>query len=177
MMSRLVVAKTLSPSAPREGKPDELRFWTLCAHSDPISWTTASLIAPLPADRSAPWPVWISFATPCTGIFLPVYLDGVLPPALARGGERADPESLWWTFKRLQDAAAADWARNTPVLRAAWAEFEEKVEAERRSAEATARNAAADGDRDAAALVVSDFMAATVEDAMKRAEMLRARLA
>ena len=159
-----------------EGKPDEERFWTLCAHSDPIAWTTASLIAPLPADRSSPWPVWISFATPCTGVFLPVYLDGVLPPALARGCEQADPESLWWTFKRLQDAAAVDWSRNTPVLREAWAEFEEKVEADRRSTEATARNATDDGDRDAAALVVSDFMARTVEDAMKRAEMLRARL-
>jgi dipeptidase len=105
-----------------------------------------------------------------------VYLDGVLPPALARGREQADPESFWWIFKRLQDAAAVDWAHNTPGLREAWAEFEEKVEAERRSVEATARKAAADGDRDAAALVVSDFMARTVEDAMKRAEMLRARL-
>ncbi|MDH3214259.1 MAG: C69 family dipeptidase [Myxococcales bacterium] len=160
-----------------EGKLDEERFWTLCAHSDPVSWTTASLVAPLPADSSAPWPVWIAFATPCTGIFLPVYLDGVLPPALARGGEGPDPESAWWAFKRLQDAAAADWARHTPLLREAWAEFEDEVEAERKTAEASARAASVDGDRDAAALIVSDFMARTVEDAMKRAEMLRARLA
>jgi secernin len=160
-----------------EGKLDEERFWTLCAHSDPVSWTTASLVAPLPADSSAPWPVWVAFATPCTGTYLPVYLDGVLPPALARGGEEPDPESAWWTFKRLQDAAAADWARHTPLLREAWAEFEDEVEAERKAAEASARAASVDGDRDAAALIVSDIMARTVEDAMKRAEMLRARLA
>jgi secernin len=160
-----------------EGTPQEERFWTLCAHADPVSWTTASLIAPLPADRSAPWPVWVGFATPCTGVFLPVYLDGVLPPALARGGEAPDPESAWWAFKRLQDAASADWSRHTPVLREAWAEFEEEIETERRVAEASARRASEDGDRDAAARIVSDFMARTVEDAMKRAEMLRARLA
>ena len=30
-----------------------------------------SMIAPLPADRRGPWPVWISFGSPCLGAFLP----------------------------------------------------------------------------------------------------------
>ena len=65
--------------------PAEERYFTLCAHSDPVHWTAASLVAPLPEERSAPWPVWISFGTPCTGFFLPVYLDGVIPaPYMAR---------------------------------------------------------------------------------------------
>ena len=138
---------------------EEERYFTLCAHSEPLHWTTASLVAPLPADRSGPWPVWISFGTPCTGIFLPVYLDGTLPFALARGGEAPDESSAWWTFKRLQDAASVDPQRLTPVLREGWAELEDEIEAERESVERRARQSARMGDRDRAAELVSDFMA------------------
>jgi secernin len=159
-----------------DASTDEERYFTLCAHSDPISWTTASLIAPLPEDRTSPWPIWISFGTPCTGVFLPVYLEGVLPPALARGGEETDSDSLWWILKHLQDAASADWSRNTPLLRTAWAEFEEEVEAERLEVEAAGRIALASHGRDELARVLSDFMARVVEGAIKRAELLRTRL-
>jgi secernin len=157
--------------------PAEERFFTLCAHSDPVHWTAASLVAPLPEDRSAPWPVWISFGTPCTGIFLPVYLDGVIPAALARGGELPTPDSAWWVLKSLQDAASADPVRHTPVLREGWVDLEERIEAERVRAEAAARRSIAAGDRDHAAEIVSEFMASSVEEALKRAEALRARIA
>jgi len=160
-----------------EGGPNDERFFTLCAHSEPVHWTTTSLVAPLPNDRSGPWPVWVSFATPCTGIFLPVYLDGALPPALARESEEPDPQSAWWTFKLLQDAASRDWKRYTPLLREAWDDFSEKLEVERAGVEAAARSAAVAGDRDTAAVIVSDFMARTVEKTLTQAEQLRARIA
>ena len=155
---------------------EEERFFTLCAHSEPLHWTTASLVAPLPADRSGPWPVWISFGTPCTGIFLPVYLDGLLPHALARGSEAPDPESAWWSFKRLQDAASADPQRHTPVLRRGWEPLESEIEAERENVERRARQSARMGDRDRAAELVSDFMARSVEAALALANTLRARI-
>jgi dipeptidase len=156
--------------------PAEERYFTLCAHSDPVHWTTASMVAALPADRSAPWPVWISFGTPCTGIFLPVYLDGVIPASLARGGEEYEPDSAWWVLKSLQDAASADPVRHTPVLREGWADLEERIEAERLRMEAAARRAAA-GERDRAAALATEFMASTVEQVLKRAEELRGRIA
>jgi secernin len=157
--------------------PAEERFFTLCAHSEPVHWTAASLLAPLPVDRSAPWPVWVSFGTPCTGIFLPVYLDGVIPASLARGGEEPEPDSAWWVMKGLQDAASSDPVRHTPVLREGWADLEERIEAERLRAEVAARRAAAAGDRDRAAAIASEFMVATVEQALKRADELRAHIA
>jgi hypothetical protein len=80
-------------------------------------------------------------------------------------------------MKRLQDAAARDPQRHTPVLREGWAEVEERVEAERLRAEASARRAAFAGDRDGAAAIATEFMAASVEQALKRAEELRARIA
>ena len=157
--------------------PAEERFFTLCAHSQPVHETTASLLAPLPTERGAPWPVWVSFGTPCTGIFLPVYLDGVLPASLARGGEDPAEDSAWWVMKGLQDAAASDPVRHTPVLREGWLELEERLEAERLRVEAAASRAAAAGDRDGAAAIVTGFMAQSVEQALKRAEELRARIA
>ncbi|HXV37913.1 MAG TPA: C69 family dipeptidase [Myxococcota bacterium] len=149
---------------------------SLCAHREALEATTASLIAPLPAALRAPWPVWISFAAPCTGVFLPVYLSGAIPAELARGGEQPRDDSAWWAFKRLHDAASADYARALPRLRAGWAEFENELEQARRSAESMARGAIALGDRDRAAQDVTKFMDWAVESALQRAEVLLARL-
>jgi secernin len=156
--------------------PDEERFFTLCAHSEPVHTTTASLVAALPADRRAPWPVWVSFGTPCTGIFLPVYLHGTLPAELARGAAEAEPDSAWWIFERLQQAAAADPVRHTRALREGWAELEAGLEAERSRVEKEARAAALAGDEDAAAESVSRFMEECVAAALERARQLRAQI-
>jgi secernin len=142
-----------------------------------VHWTTASMIAVLPANPPGPWPVWISFGTPCTGIFLPVYLDGLIPACLARGGREPEPDSAWWSFKRLQDAVEGDPERLTGLLREGWADLEEKIEAERGEVETSARTAAIAGDPDRAAEIVSEFMARTCEAALRRAEALRARIA
>lgn len=156
---------------------DDERFFTLCAHNDVTGPTTASVVTRLPGDREAPWPVWIAFATPCTGVFLPVYLDGVIPAALARGGAEPSDDSAWWSFQRLQAAASADLPRNTPLLRAAWADLEREVEAERTPLERRAADLRRRGDADGAALLLSDFMARIWETALKTAERLRAQIA
>jgi dipeptidase len=155
---------------------EEERFFTLCAHSEPAFATTASLVAELPDDRRAPWPVWVGFGTPCAGIFLPVYLHGVLPDALARGGEKPGEDSAWWVFKRLHDAVSADPVRNTPAVREGWASLEERIETDRTTAETKALEATLAGDEDHAAEIVSAFMLRCVTDALARAEALRSAL-
>jgi dipeptidase len=160
---------------PGHSHEDE-RYFTLCAHSEPVSWTTASVIVPLPQDVSTPWPAWVSFGTPCTGIFLPVYLSGVIPAALARDGETEDAESAWWAFHRLKRAASADSPRHTPLLREGWADLEERIETERVQVENAARLEAAAGRHDRAAEIVSDFMERTVDVALQRAGDLLARI-
>ncbi len=154
----------------------EERFFTLCAHSEPVHSTAASVVAPLPDDRRAPWVVWISFCTPCSGIFLPVYLHGIVPDALARGGEKPEADSAWWTFKELQDAVAADPPRHTATARERWVELEAHIERERGRAEAESRAAALDGDADAAAERVSALMDACVAAALGHARSLCAKL-
>lgn len=151
-------------------------YFTLCMHSEPIGTTTASVVAPLAADRRAPWPVWISFATPCTSVFLPVYLDGVLPAELARGGPEPDTDSAWWAFKVLQDAAAADFPLHTPQLREAWKGLEARVAAERPRVEADAARARRAGDAAEASRLLTDFMGRIWRAAIAQARELASRL-
>ena len=152
--------------------PDDEAYYTLCMHSEPVGTTTASLVAELPLDRSAPWPVWVSFGTPCTGIFLPVYLDGVIPAAFASGGESPDPASAWWSFKALQDAAATDFPRHTPRIREAWKELEAQVARECVVVERGAAETREAGDPDGAADLLSAFMTRVGSEAMTRAREL-----
>jgi secernin len=155
---------------------EEEAFFTLCMHSEPVGTTTASLVAPLAPDRRAPWPVWISFATPCTGVFLPVYLDGVIPPELARGGAEPDADSAWWSFKVLQDAAAADFPLHTPVVREAWKGLESRAEAERAGVEARATRARRSGDDAEASRILTAFMGRIWREAIAQAREIASRL-
>ena len=149
------------------------RYYTLCMHSEPVGTTTASLVVELPDEAERVWPVWISFGTPCTGIFLPVYLEGAIPAELARGGEQAQEGSAWWILHKLSDAASSDFAKHTPQLRKAWAAFEERIEKERAEVEVEARAAAVAGHRDDAALVLTRFMQRSVDAALAQARDLR----
>jgi dipeptidase len=165
---------------PAAATPADERYFTLCAHSEPVHWTTATLVAPLPAAREAPWPVWVGFGTPCTGILLPVYLEGVLPAALARGPEGGAEGSAWCAFQALQRAASRDPLRATPRLRAGWAALEGEIEAERARVEAAAVAAArrcGGAAAHEACEIVSDFMERSVGRALARAAELRDELA
>jgi dipeptidase len=164
------------PAWPGGRNVEQEEFFTVCGHSAPIHETTASLIAPLPVQSARPWPVWISFATPCTGAFLPVYVDGVIPAALARGGAERGDDSVWWAFKDLQDAASADFPQHTPQLREKWAKFEAETELQRARVEAEAETANAANEPDRACQLLSEFMSSRVEQALELAANLRRRL-
>jgi secernin len=155
--------------------------YSVCMHADPVSTTTASLVVRLPervADQ--PWPVWISFATPCTGIFIPVYLQGVLPAALAASGtapggdsgsepgpigvgDRVEGDSMWEVMRALQERAARDFEHTLPILRRAWAEHEEAIELERTTVEAEVRLLMGEEEREESARRLSEFMQSTAD--------------
>ena len=107
---------------------------------------------------------------------LPVYLDGRIPPALARGNAEPDAASAWWAFKVLQDAAAVDFPRHTPWLRDAWKSFEARVESERATVETEAARASASGSHAIVAKLLTDFMARTWGDAITQARDLASQL-
>jgi secernin len=156
----------------QETDPQQEAHFSVCAHSDPVHRTTASLVAELPTDRNRPWPVWISFGTPCTSVFLPIYIDGLVPAALAAGGPEPGNESAWWCFHALDAAVAHDPATRTPQVRDAFASFEAKLEADRRDAETRAAEAP---NSDEASLILSEFMARAVREALDRTRALTER--
>jgi dipeptidase len=145
-------------------------------HGEPVGTTTASMIASLPADLDTPWPIWISFASPCTGIFLPIYIDGVIPASLARGSDRAarpEDDSAWHVFHRLFEVASRDFERSLPLLRAGWADLESRIEHEREAIEREASTLFAASERVEATGLLSDFMSRVAADALDRAHSLR----
>jgi dipeptidase len=156
-----------------DASPADERYFTLCAHSEPVHATTASLVTELPARASeAPWPVWIAFGTPCTALYLPVYLEGVLPAAFAVGGAESEADSVWWSFKRLQDVVSQDPRARFSRLREVWSKQEAAIEEARAAAEGAARAAMAADDCDAAADHLSRFMQSSVDRALEQARAL-----
>ena len=109
-------------------RPD---FLTLCMHSHPsgFTWgnTASSAVFVLPAD-DRPAHLWWAAATPCTSVYVPVFV-GSLPEALT-----AD-DTYWSTFQRLLDAAKGDdlgsaFADRQPRVRAAFDPLETAWQAE-----------------------------------------------
>ena len=98
-------------------------FVTICMHA--MTWdasqTTCSLLAHWEEDlgmvcRYAP-------SIPCCSAYIPVYMLGKLPDSMSRGGEKYDPESLWWQTERLAMAISIDEARFGAAARGALRRF------------------------------------------------------
>ncbi len=145
---------------------DPERF-SVCMHADPLSTTTASIAVRLPeVPEVRPWPVWISFATPCTGIFVPVYLDGVIPACFASaelGEGGLGVPSIWSSMRRLQEKAAQGFERTLPILRAGWQEVESTLDVDRLRVESEVAALYVEGDFDAGANLLSRFMQTTAD--------------
>ncbi|QRY48061.1 C69 family dipeptidase [Mycolicibacterium boenickei] len=108
-------------------RPD---FLTLCMHEHPsgFTWgnTAASLVVELHADPDRPVVLWWCPATPCTGIYVPYFVEsGRLPDNVQRPAPTAaswdprnhhaaayDPVSSWWRWQQLLDVAKDPTARD-----------------------------------------------------------------
>jgi len=152
--------------------------YSVCMHADPMSMTTASLVARLPEEIGRrPWPVWISFATPCTGIFVPVYLDGVIPASFASPGEPdsgfgSGVASVWCAMRELQERATTDFKRTLPVIRAGWSDVESEIEVERGRVEEDVAELCDAGEYEAGRAALSQFMASSAERMLETSHRL-----
>jgi secernin len=107
---------------------------TVCLHPSVVRQTTgstaASMVVELGPDGLPPV-AWISMATPCTGVFLPVPVGTRLPRELTTAGERPDPDSAWWAMRELQYVADRDPGLLAPIAQATWGPLEQRLLAER----------------------------------------------
>lgn len=153
------------PGAAREVRPFEHPdHFTLCMHTD-VSTTTASMVAPLVADASAPRATWVALGAPCVAPYVPCYPAlGVTPTRLALGEATADPESPWWRTQELLALVDRDPARWTPLVRERWEDFEARVDAEAASLQGQAADALRAGDRAGAVERLTRFVERVVDD-------------
>jgi hypothetical protein len=80
----------------------------ICRHEGTGGATAASLVAPLGGVPMA----WCAFGPPCTGVYLPVFLDGDLPSAFGRDRESAEAPLArrLWQLVRQVGGDAERWA-------------------------------------------------------------------
>jgi dipeptidase len=156
--------------------PDDERYFAVCMHADPVGTTTASMVARLAEDPDDLLRYWGSLGSPCVGVFLPLYVDGELPAALARGGAEPAPDAPWWRFKHLLALVEADVLRRGPHARAFWDEFEHMLEGEAAEVEHKVLRLRRAGQRDSAARLLTRFMDANVALALERLERLISEL-
>ncbi len=101
---------------------------TVCMHgADTMGATAASVVAHLtPGQRPTSWG---SMAPPCTGIFLPCWVDSGPASALATAGEEPSATSPWWRFRHLWEATASRQSPGAEVegIRRSWAPVEAEI--------------------------------------------------
>ena len=105
-------------------------------------------------------------------MFVPVYLDGTLPAALACEGDGG----AWACFSRLQSVAERDAHGTTRAVRDAYRPLEAAIESERIELEREARRATAARDVDRVDALLSPFMARTVDAVLERTDALARQL-
>jgi hypothetical protein len=67
---------------PTDFDPGTGAGFSVCSHLRGWQATTSSIVADLPADRSAPIRAWVAPASPCASVFVPVFPPDAVPTAL-----------------------------------------------------------------------------------------------
>lgn len=129
-------------------------FLSLCMHSHPsdFTWgnTAGSAVFVLPKSGEGLAHLWWTPVTPCTGVYVPVFVDaGRVPGIFSAAGtagvrecpaehapvDTYDEGSYWWRFRRLLDLVkggeqAWSFNENQPVVRRAFDALERQWAAE-----------------------------------------------
>lgn len=162
---------------------------TLCMHSHPagFTWgdTASSSVCVLPREGDGLPYLWWTPSTPCTGVYLPVFVDAAtVPENFTRAGATASrgrpeavaadtyaPDSYWWRFKRLLETVKGGelgWTfdRRRPVVRETFDALEERWAAQLPEVERHALDLRARGDDAAASAELARFTETCASEAL-----------
>jgi secernin len=153
---------------PEQRDPESADFFTLCLHAGAIATATASMVARLRPQWDGRPDLWVSLAAPCTGVFLPLYLEGDVPAAYARGGASPDRASPWWRFKALQDAVLARPRGELVRLQRSWGEWEQELASRSELLAEEVQTLQRRGDSEAVRRLTSRFMEDNLEETLRR---------
>jgi secernin len=172
-------------------------FLTLCMHSSPacFTWgnTASSAIFVLPQSEDHLATLWWSPVTPCTGLYVPVFMEGgELPAPLSKAGtagrtfmppseakqDQYEVGSYWWLFRDLLDRIKRDeqgsgFLGSQRIARETFDELERSWEAQVAKAEAAAVALRKQGQAEKAAKSLAALTAACVKEAVAAVEQVK----
>jgi secernin len=176
-------------------------FLSICMHVSPAAFTwgntASSAVFILPASKDRLPVFWWTPCPPCTGLYLPFFVDGSkLPEILSTAGKAgksvtAPPEAIqdefssnswWWQFRELHDMVRGDeigtkYNERQPMVRATFDTLEKKFAAEAWKVEQKAVALKKAGKANEAAAVLDEFMAKCVEESLATIKDLKAKMA
>ncbi|MCX6050616.1 MAG: C69 family dipeptidase [Chloroflexi bacterium] len=133
----------------------------ICMHpttSGEGSCTAASLVADLCADGTRLPIYWCSLYSPCLSLFLPIFMEGNLPPVLTQGDATASDTSPWWLFYQLNRAVMSNPDHWAPFVRARWRPFQDELFASAYALAHRALRAISEGKREEARQWLTHYM-------------------
>ena len=175
-------------------------FLTLCMHSSPASFTwgnTASSAIFVLTQSEARLPMmWWNAVTPCTGLYVPVFMGADdLPALLSKAGtvgraivpppeakqDQYEAGSYWWRFRSLLDLIKGDehgsrFLARRRIARETFDELERSWDARVAKAEGEAVTLRKQGEMEKAAKALAALTAACIEEAVAAVEQVKAHL-
>lgn len=110
--------------SPQEDWQTRVRSSTgICRHPEPNGeggCTAASLVAEFCANGERLPIYWCSLYSPCLSLFLPIFIEGQLPPVLTLGDATPSEESPWWLFHKLNHLVLNGAPDAAEQVRARW---------------------------------------------------------
>ncbi|MBT4496894.1 MAG: hypothetical protein HOC74_04195 [Gemmatimonadetes bacterium] len=119
--------------------------------------TAAGLVADLCVDGSRLPVYWCCFYSPCLGLFLPIFIEGELPPVLGIGEAEPSDESPWWLFHRLSRVARAR-PGGVNRVRERWADLQRQLFDSAYAMAGEGRRAIDEGNVDEASRRLTEYM-------------------
>ncbi len=156
-------------------EPSDGKCYSICMHADPVGTTAASMVAHIrtPGRFNV---YWASLGNPCCGVFMPLYMEGEIPPALTLAGSQFSEDSVWWLFKRLGERVAEDYRGRTPIVQSVWSEVEAEFMRLSVSVEAEAEALRSTGNTEKVSVCLTQFMRENLDKVMSRLRELLADL-
>jgi secernin len=175
-------------------------FQTICMHSSPANFTwgitASSTIFELPKDEWHLPLIWWSPATPCTGLYLPIFLcEQDFPELLSNAGtvrvktvnptlsahDQSTENSYWWKFRDLLDELKGNengtlFSKNKEIARKVFDPLEQKWLTLIRDIEEEAALLNKTGKRKEAIGLVTAFTNECLKEALEAIEEVRVQI-
>lgn len=175
-------------------------FLTICMHSSPagFTWgnTASSAVFILPKDENRLPIMWWTPVTPCTGLYLPIFINGdnlpdilsnvgtagkqIIPPPDAQEDSYSN-KSYWWIFRDLLDCVKGDelgtkYTTRHKVVRAAFDKLELEWYSKVETVEAEAVALRKNGEKERAAKLLSSFTMKCLEEAIAEVNRVKSMI-